>query len=151
MRAARSLDLRVPRSVGVLAAAAFQAVCEAEGRWLSPGECLVRVAQHFLDTWKEPAPRRRTRSQKVRDRDLGCCQVPGCSRKATHAHHVDFLSRGGSDDLSNQVGLCAAHHLHGVHAGYVRVSGRAPDALRWELGRGWDGRPLEVFEPAPVH
>src|SRR5207237_10776238 len=34
----------------------------------------------------------------------------------------------------NLVSLCAAHHLHGVHLGYIRVRGRAPDRLRWELG-----------------
>ena len=33
----------------------------------------------------------------------------------------------------------AAHHLHGVHAGYLRVRGSAPGGLRWELG---DGSPL---------
>jgi hypothetical protein len=25
-------------------------------------------------------------------------------------------------------------HLHGVHLGFLRVRGRAPDALQWELG-----------------
>jgi len=28
----------------------------------------------------------------------------------------------------------AAHHPHGVHRGWIRVSGRAPDHLVWELG-----------------
>jgi hypothetical protein len=32
------------------------------------------------------------------------------------------------------VSLCAGHHLHGIHRGYIRVSGRAPDGLAWELG-----------------
>ncbi len=32
------------------------------------------------------------------------------------------------------VGLCAAHHLHGVHRGWVRVRGQAPEGLTWELG-----------------
>jgi hypothetical protein len=30
------------------------------------------------------------------------------------------------------VGLCVAHHLVGVHKGYIRVSGEAPDGLKWE-------------------
>ncbi len=37
------------------------------------------------------------------------------------------------------VSLCAAHHLHGVHRGFIRVKGEAPDALAWsfpELGGG---------------
>ena len=32
------------------------------------------------------------------------------------------------------VSLCAAHHLHGVHRGWVRVRGQAPEGLTWELG-----------------
>jgi hypothetical protein len=40
----------------------------------------------------------------------------------------------------NLTGLCAAHHLHGVHAGYIRVVGVAPDRLRWSFRPG--GGPL---------
>jgi hypothetical protein len=29
--------------------------------------------------------------------------------------------------------VCAAHHLHGIHAGLVKVTGTAPTALRWDL------------------
>jgi hypothetical protein len=76
----------------------------------------------------------------VRDRDQGQCQVPGCSHRASHAHHVLFRSHGGDDRLDNQVGLCAFHHLRCIHGGYLRVIGRAPDALRWFLGgRPWAG------------
>jgi len=39
----------------------------------------------------------------------------------------------------NRTSLCLAHHLHGVHKGYVRVRGRAPDQLEWELGEEEDG------------
>lgn len=143
MRARGALALRVPCRVAVLLDAAFRAVREAEACWVSRGECLVRVARHFIDTWKDAVPKRRSRADEVLSRDGEACQVPGCSRAAAHAHHVVFRSAGGGDEESNLVSLCAAHHLHGVHAGYVRVTGRAPDALRWELGPG----PLEVFEP----
>jgi hypothetical protein len=74
--------------------------------------------------------------------------VPGCSRAAVHAHHIRFRSAGGGHEEWNLVSVCGAHHLHGVHARYVRVTGLAPGALRWELGRGYDGAPLEVFEAA---
>ncbi len=151
MRARRRFALRVPRSVGVLLAAALRAAREAEGRWIRPGECLVRVAAHFIETWKNAIPQRRSRANRAVSRDGGACQVPGCSRAAVHAHHVIFRSAGGSDDESNLVSICAAHHLHGVHAGHVRVRGRAPDALTWQLGLGFDGAPLQVFEPSPVH
>jgi hypothetical protein len=144
MCARREIALRVPTRVGALVRAAFRAAREAEGRWLTPGECLVQVAAHFVETW----PRRRmTAGRRVLARDRGLCQVPGCSRSAAHAHHVERRSAGGSDEAWNLVSLCAAHHLHGVHAGHLRVRGRAPDGLVWELGRGWDGAPLEVHPP----
>jgi hypothetical protein len=137
----------VPGSVAILLRAALAAALEAEGRWISAGECLVRVAQHFLETWKDAVPRRKTVSQRVLERDRGWCQVPGCSRPADDSHDITFRSAGGSDDEANQAGTCKPHHLHGIHRGYVRVTGHAPDALVWELGRGYDGKPLEVFEP----
>lgn len=60
--------------------------------------------------------------------------MPGCSRPAVHAHHIKARSQGGSDDEWNLVSLCAAHHLHGIHGGRIRVFGRAPDGLVWEFG-----------------
>ncbi|HZY02288.1 MAG TPA: hypothetical protein VFF02_02225, partial [Anaeromyxobacteraceae bacterium] len=44
------------------------------------------------------------------------------------------VSQGGTDDPWNIVGVCVAHHLHCIHRGWVRLSGRAPDQLVWELG-----------------
>ena len=44
------------------------------------------------------------------------CQVPGCHRMATEAHHAPFLSQGGTHD--RRVGLCSPHHNEnpgGVH------------------------------------
>ncbi len=60
-------------------------------------------------------------------------------------HHIVFRSAGGSDDLANRVTLCASHHLRGVHGGTVRLTGRAPDHLRIELGVRPDGPPLAVY------
>ena len=71
--------------------------------------------------------------KRVLERDGGLCQTPGCSRAAVHAHHVDYRSRGGSDCEANMTSLCAAHHLHGVHRGYIRVTGEAPGALAWSF------------------
>jgi len=79
-------------------------------------------------------PERSTRQKKVLARDGGYCQTPGCSRSAVHAHHIVYRSAGGSDGPANLTSLRAAHHLHGVHMGYVRVRGKAPDALQWHLG-----------------
>jgi hypothetical protein len=139
MRARHAFRLRVPRRVGVLLEAAFRAARKVARCWLPPLLCLLRVAEHFIATWKdEPAPRR-TPQRRAIERGLGWCQVPGCSRAAVHAHHIVPRSRGGEDEDWNLIGLCAGHHLHGVHRGWVRVRGRAPDRLAWELGeRGGD-------------
>jgi 5-methylcytosine-specific restriction endonuclease McrA len=137
MRAHRELLLRLPGSVAELLEEALESafrVGRREGRWLSTSERLERVAEHFVETWGALPPPRRTRSREVRERDLGHCRVPGCSRRADHAHHIVSKARGGTDDPWNLVALCVAHHLHGVHRGWVRVRGRAPDALVWELG-----------------
>jgi hypothetical protein len=146
MRAARALRARVPVRIALVLQAAFRAVRATEGCLLADGLCLVRVARHFIDTWKAHVKKARTLSQKVRERDLGRCQVPGCSRRAVHAHHVHPRSHRGPDTDENLVALCACHHLVGIHGGFIRVRGRAPDRLVWEVaGRifeaGADQRP----------
>ena len=80
-------------------------------------------------------------------RDGGRCQVPVCSHRADDSHHIQYRSRGGSDDPGNQVALCKAHHLHGIHLGYLRVRGKAPDGLYWELGLRRDQLSLLAFPP----
>ncbi|MFL5261704.1 MAG: HNH endonuclease, partial [Anaeromyxobacteraceae bacterium] len=134
MCARGELDLRLPRTVAGLLSTACRAARAAEGRWLSPGECLACIAEHFIATWEGALPRPRTAEGRAIARDGGLCQVPGCSRAAAHAHHVTYRSRGGGDEPANLVALCAAHHLVGVHGGYLRVSGQAPGALRWDVG-----------------
>jgi hypothetical protein len=54
----------------------------------------------------------------------------GSARRQLHDHHITFRSRGGSNARSNRITICAAHHLHGIHAGVVRAAGRAPHAAR---------------------
>ncbi len=130
------IDLRVPERVVGILGEAFRAVRAVAGRWLEPGECLEIIARHFIDTWKQALAERSTPHRRVLARDRGLCQVPGCSRAALHAHHVRYRSSGGGDEPENLVSLCAAHHLHGVHRGFIRVHGQAPDALCWELGVG---------------
>jgi hypothetical protein len=134
MSARGDLSLRLPRRVARLLEEAFEAARRVAGRWLAPGECLLRVSEHFVETWGPALKGRATPQRRAVERDAGFCQVPGCSRAAAHAHHLRFRSAGGSDDAENLVALCAAHHLHGVHRGWVRVRGRAPDRLVWELG-----------------
>nr|WP_049768587.1 HNH endonuclease signature motif containing protein [Anaeromyxobacter sp. Fw109-5] len=143
MRARQKLLVPLPRRVAVLLEAAVEAVRGRFGRVLSTGTCLSVIAFHFLASWRGAGRRSKTRSQKIRDRDQGWCQVPGCSHRAAHSHHIDYRSHGGSDDLENQVGLCAFHHLRCIHRGFLRVFGRAPDRLIWMLGETvWKGPPV---------
>jgi len=124
----------MPVSVAEVVKAAFRAARAAAKRWLSAGECLVRLAEHFVEVWRAQLKRANTLQRRIRARDRHFCQVPGCSRAAVHAHHINPRSQGGSDDPSNLISLCAAHHLHGIHGGRMRVTGAAPDELTWEFG-----------------
>jgi 5-methylcytosine-specific restriction endonuclease McrA len=112
----------------------------------SPGPALEAMFLHCIDTWR---PRRVPREQRVFERDGWRCTVPGCtSLRNLHAHHVVFRSAGGSDDDANLTTLCAAHHQRGVHAGVIRISGRAPDGLVFELPVGRFGSGDLVLPPA---
>jgi hypothetical protein len=53
-----------------------------------------------------------------------------------HLHHLEFRSAGGSDDEENLVVLCAWHHLRALHTGLIRIQGRAPEHLRFEMPLG---------------
>jgi hypothetical protein len=140
MRGRGRLRVPMPRRLAVVLAAALEAVRVRADHVLTPGRCLALVAWHFLETWKVLVKPRKTRSRQVRDRDGGHCQVPGCSHRAAHSHHLDPRSHGGSDDPENQVALCPFHHLRCVHGGWLRVVGTAPHALTWFVrGRVWTG------------
>ena len=127
------LRVRAPGWMVQLLGELVRAVRAAEGRWMPAGECLERAGRHFIDTWKDALKERNTLQKRVLERDGWLCRVPGCSRAAVHAHHVVYRSRGGGDCESNMVSLCAAHHLHGVHRGFIRVKGEAPSALVWSF------------------
>jgi len=104
------------------------------GRPSSAGEALDAMLEHAFESWQLPngcVPR----AHRVFERDGWRCTVPGCSsRRNLHDHHVEFRSAGGSDALDNRTSLCAWHHQRGVHEGLVRCRGRAPGALRFDLG-----------------
>jgi hypothetical protein len=119
------------------------------GVGIDEGEALAVIADHFVEVCEahEPPGRRRWVDQLRREvltRKAGLCAVPGCSRASVHLHHVVFRSRGGGDEPWNLVGLCACHHLHGIHVGYLEVTGRAGERLYWKLGTG-EVVPLEEW------
>ena len=99
----------------------------AEPRWTA----LERLLRHVTTCW-ESTPRH---PDPVFARDGWRCTVPACSsRRNLHDHHIRFRSRGGDNRRNNRTTVCAAHHLHGLHAGTVRASGVAPHAIEWQLG-----------------
>jgi len=151
---ARPQRFRLPHSVTELLWTAIEAVREQHGAALTPGECLEVIAEHVIALWTAHGAKRKLRkNQQVIERDSGRCQVPGCSKRAVQAHHFEFRSKGGSDELHNQGGQCDGHHLGGVHAGTIKVWGRAPDGLTWQLGLR-PGRPeaapLVSYQPSPL-
>jgi len=108
------------------------------------------MLDHALAAWQVRDPELRT-DHRVFERDGWRCQFPGCSSlRNLHGHHIRYRSAGGDDDLSNLVALCAWHHQRGVHARIVRVTGRAPGKLRFELGVRREGRPLDVYRSGDI-
>jgi hypothetical protein len=132
------LEWRVPRDVAALFYAAHRKL-GFEG-----------MLDHALAAWlaHDPAARR---PDPVIERDGYLCAVPGCSsRRNLHDHHIAFRSAGGSDAPSNRVTLCAFHHQRCLHTGRMRVRGRAPDRLLFELALRPDRAPLARYRSGDV-
>ena len=51
-----------------------------------------------------------------------------------HDHHIRFRSRQGGNERDNRISVCAWHHLRGIHAGTIRVTGLVSQGLIWEVG-----------------
>ncbi|HEX5137884.1 MAG TPA: HNH endonuclease signature motif containing protein [Planctomycetota bacterium] len=131
-----------------IAAAQRKALAEG-GVAIDQGEALAVVADHFAEVKDaHMAPARRWMSEFRKQalmRKGGLCAVPGCSRAAVHVHHIVFRSSGGPDEPWNGVALCAVHHLHGIHLGYLEVTGRAGERLHWRFATG-EAAPTEEWE-----
>jgi hypothetical protein len=90
------------------------------------------LAEH-LDT---PEVKRLQAAYPTLERDGWRCQAPICSgRGPLHRHHAEARGVGGPDVDWNITSLCNGHHLDHVHTmRSLRVWGRAPDRLTWEVG-----------------
>jgi len=110
------------------------------GRPSSECEALDAMCDHALEEWTArlgARSARERRDQAICERDGWRCTVPGCtSHRGLQVHHLHFRSAGGGDEPENLTTLCAAHHLRGVHRGAVRIAGRAPEGLRFDLPVG---------------
>jgi hypothetical protein len=134
MRNAGELRAVVPEEAEELLEDAIRSARLHARRPLTPGEALVEIGLHFVFTWKHEILRLVGAADPVVLRDGGLCTVPRCSRAADHVRHVRFRAAGGPREPWNETSLCAIHHLRGVHAGNVGISGRAPDGLAFALG-----------------
>lgn len=152
--ATEALVLHVPREVAALylgVRAALRARLHRQhGRWLREGECFEALLDLALHAWTQRDPAAR-RPDPVIERDGYACAVPGCtSRSSLHDHHIVFRSHQGSDAPWNRITLCAAHHQRCLHAGFLRIRGRAPDGLTFELGVQPGAPPLAVYRSGDV-
>ena len=149
VEATQLLEWRVPPEVAWL----FHAVCATLRARLGSALCgcgFEAMLDSALLAWTLRDPRAR-RPDAVIERDGYRCLVPGCtSRWNLHDHHVEFRSAGGSDTAGNRVTLCAFHHLRCLHAGLLRVRGRAPDDLVFELGLRSGLPPLACYRSGDI-
>jgi len=106
---------------------------------LSRAGSLERVLAHAIATWTQLGEQFDDYADF--ERDGYRCTVPGCTgRRELQSHHIRFRSARGPDEAWNRTTLCAFHHqrcVHGVgnpRGRAVRVRGRAPGALVFELG-----------------
>jgi hypothetical protein len=130
----------VPTVRDAIAAAQARSLA-LHGVAIDAGEALAVIADHFVEDAEARRPEwlrrwREERRLRVLMRTGGLCAVPGCSRAAVHVHHIVFRSRGGARIPQNEIGLCAVHHLRGVHTGYLEVAGRAGERLHWRFATG---------------
>jgi hypothetical protein len=154
LEATQELSFRVPCEVASLYAAArasLRAELEREsGRFFREGEVFGALLEGALLAWTLRDPRAR-RPDPVIERDGYLCAVPGCSsRRNLHDHHIVFRSAGGSDAQDNRITLCAFHHQRALHVGLLRIRGRAPGALVFELGLRPGAPPLVRYRSGDI-
>ncbi|MBZ0232985.1 MAG: HNH endonuclease [Deltaproteobacteria bacterium] len=68
-----------------------------------------------------------------------------------HLHHIVPREHGGNNDPWNLVCLCPAHH-QALHRQQIALTGRAPDALVFDVGRydaPWDS-PATSADAGPL-
>jgi hypothetical protein len=93
------------------------------------------ILVHFIQSQDTPQARAIIARHRAIARDGFWCRCAGCtSRSQLQEHHLEYKSRGGSDDPSNISTFCAGHHLSGEHAGRIEVGGWAPYEIYMKVG-----------------
>jgi hypothetical protein len=113
--------------------------------YVSDAEVLRCLAVEFLATYLPLWLQEVHEGDPVAVRDRFRCQAPGCTVWGGSAHHLRFRSQLGPDEMWNLLFLCYLHHVPGVHRRCIRVSGRVPERVVFELGIRPDGTSLETF------
>lgn len=141
------VDFRLRESALELWHEVKQRLCAASGApGVSDEQVLYEAAVAFLATYLPLWLHEVEHGDPIAVRDHFQCLAPGCTNRCGSGHHIRYRSRGGSDDAWNLAFLCHTHHLELLHdGGFIRVSGRAPDHLVFELGIRPDGTATEVF------
>ena len=89
---------------------ATAAVAVLHGTVPSVAAVLGEVLDAYLAQWGHEALEA-VRTHPAIDAMGWRCAVPVCSSRANlQAHHIRYRSRGGGNQQSNLVPLCAAHH-----------------------------------------
>jgi len=144
----RHIKFRGPASVkGMLDASIMAAILLRNGQ-ADESQAIKDIADYFIGVWSQVPPwDEETVAKRVVARDDYRCTVPGCTARANlQSHHIIFRGKGGSDEPENQTCLCMKHHLFGVHQGYLRISGSAPDGITWILGSGTGHPPVAIYQ-----
>jgi hypothetical protein len=145
-RARHRITFYAPADVARLWQSAIAACRASAGTHLREWECLLVFVDAMRETWEDPGDPEWRRRYRILERDGWRCKVPGCtSRGHLNAHHIIFRSHQGDNDEGNLVTLCVGHHQAGLHQRRISCSGRAPDALWWELGRRQGAPPLARY------
>ena len=111
------------------------------GPLTQPWVPFLLMIKEACDSWRLQDPERIPTHEALLRRDDYRCTFPGCSRRRMlEENHIEPKARGGSNCAENLTTLCFIHHRQVFHTGYARISGKAPHALRYEIGIS-PGRP----------
>ena len=82
----------------------------------------------------------------VWSRSGGVCELPHCTPKMGHIHHVWWWSKGGPTDIDHLVGVCTGDHV-AIHKEKILVTALGQQRFSWQLA---DGQPITPTPPTPA-